>query len=99
MELQIWKGDWGLPSVDLQCLAVIVSYIYHCYVLMMTYNFSQLYLNFYNALSIIHLKQLCHCHHQPLQSPSSIYLVNILGKVFIINSDLIFSDFLQDVWS
>lgn len=23
MELQIWKGDWGLPSIDLQSLAVI----------------------------------------------------------------------------
>ena len=25
MELQIWRGDWGLPSIDPQCLAVIVS--------------------------------------------------------------------------
>ncbi|XP_063682850.1 metaxin-3-like [Bolinopsis microptera] len=23
MELQIWRGDWGLPSIDPQCLAVI----------------------------------------------------------------------------
>jgi metaxin len=24
MELQVWPGDWGLPSVDPQCLAVLV---------------------------------------------------------------------------
>ena len=25
MELYIWGGDWGLPSVDLDCLHVMVS--------------------------------------------------------------------------
>jgi len=24
MELYIWGGDWGLPSVDLHCLEVMV---------------------------------------------------------------------------
>lgn len=24
LELQVWKGDWGLPSVDPNCLAVLV---------------------------------------------------------------------------
>lgn len=23
-QLDIWKGDWGLPSVDIQCLQVLV---------------------------------------------------------------------------
>lgn len=23
-ELTIWKGDWGLPSVDTECLQVLV---------------------------------------------------------------------------
>lgn len=23
-ELDIWKGDWGLPSVDTECLQVLV---------------------------------------------------------------------------
>ena len=25
MELDIWKGDWGLPSVDIECLQIFVS--------------------------------------------------------------------------
>ena len=25
LELMVWKGDWGLPSVDHQCLAALVS--------------------------------------------------------------------------
>ncbi len=25
LELEVWKGDMGLPSVDPQCLAVMVS--------------------------------------------------------------------------
>lgn len=24
MELNVWGGDWGLPSVDLHCLEVMV---------------------------------------------------------------------------
>lgn len=24
MEVDIWKGDWGLPSIDVQCLEVMV---------------------------------------------------------------------------
>lgn len=24
MELEIWKGEWGLPSVDVHCLEVMV---------------------------------------------------------------------------
>lgn len=26
MELQVWKGDWGLPSIDPNCLAVLVTF-------------------------------------------------------------------------
>ena len=25
MELKVWHGDWGLPSIDHHCLAVMVS--------------------------------------------------------------------------
>jgi hypothetical protein len=25
MELNIWRGDWGLPSVDLHCLEIMVG--------------------------------------------------------------------------
>lgn len=28
MELDIWKGDWGLASVDLDCLRLVVSNIW-----------------------------------------------------------------------
>ena len=24
MELDVWEGDWGLPSIDLTCLQVMV---------------------------------------------------------------------------
>ena len=24
MELDCWKGDWGLPSVDIKCLNILV---------------------------------------------------------------------------
>ena len=27
LELFVWKGDWGLPSVDHQCLAAMVSHL------------------------------------------------------------------------
>lgn len=30
-ELSIWKGDWGLPSVDTECLQVLVCNLYRLY--------------------------------------------------------------------
>lgn len=27
MELDIWQGDWTLPSVDLTCLQVMVNFL------------------------------------------------------------------------
>ena len=29
-ELYCWEGDWGLPSVDTECLIVLVRYILWC---------------------------------------------------------------------
>lgn len=26
LQLDIWKGDWGLPSVNIECLQVLVCY-------------------------------------------------------------------------
>ena len=26
MEVDIWRGDWGLPSIDVQCLQVLVGF-------------------------------------------------------------------------
>lgn len=31
LQLDIWKGDWGLPSVDVECLQVLVCTM-HVYV-------------------------------------------------------------------
>lgn len=33
LQLDIWKGDWGLPSVDIDCLQVLVckGYDTHMY--------------------------------------------------------------------
>lgn len=28
MEIYCWGGDWGLPSIDIDCLHVLVSAIY-----------------------------------------------------------------------
>jgi hypothetical protein len=25
MDIDIWKGDWGLPSIDVECLQVMVG--------------------------------------------------------------------------
>lgn len=31
LEVESWKGDWGLPSIDYKCIEVLVHY----------FNFSQ----------------------------------------------------------
>lgn len=28
LQLDIWKGDWGLPSVNIECLQVLVCILY-----------------------------------------------------------------------
>lgn len=25
-QLDVWKGDWGLPSIDINCLQALVSF-------------------------------------------------------------------------
>ncbi len=30
MELKIWPGDWGLPTLDDKCLAVMVDFLFLC---------------------------------------------------------------------
>lgn len=27
LQLDVWKGDWGLPSVDIECLQVLVRWV------------------------------------------------------------------------
>lgn len=29
IELDIWRGEWGLASIDLECLKVLVSSLFH----------------------------------------------------------------------
>lgn len=29
IELDIWRSEWGLASIDLECLKVLVSFIKH----------------------------------------------------------------------
>lgn len=29
MELEVWRGDWGLPSIDLECLQLLVVVLIH----------------------------------------------------------------------
>lgn len=24
-QIDVWKGDWGLPSIDIQCLQILVN--------------------------------------------------------------------------
>lgn len=34
IELDIWRGEWGLASIDLECLKVLVSIVHNlkdCY--------------------------------------------------------------------
>lgn len=28
MEVDVWAGDWGLPSIDVNCLQVLVRVIF-----------------------------------------------------------------------
>lgn len=42
MEIDIWKGDWGLPSIDLDCLQTLVSKYNNNFIRMVSYYFLRL---------------------------------------------------------